>query len=104
MSFKKNYFTLIELLIVVVILAILAGGAIATYSGYDKQAAKGQARNEIARLEAAIRNYQISKGVYPTNFDSLLSVKNSNIQNTAKASFSSSGQRSTIGINNRRGI
>ena len=70
---KKFPFTLIEVLTVVSILAILSGGVIAVYRGFDKTSAKGQARNDIQQLSSLIKIYQATTTKYPFGFDSLLS-------------------------------
>ena len=65
-------FTLVELLVVVSILAILAGGAIAVFDGVGRRAAKGQAINDMAQLTRIIKNFQALQRELPSNFDSLL--------------------------------
>ena len=67
-------FTLVELLVVVTILAILAGGAIAVFDGVGRRAAKGQAINDMSQLTRIIKNYQATQRTLPSNFDSLLKV------------------------------
>ena len=74
-NFKRRTFTLVELLVVVTILAILAGGAIAVFDGVERRAAKGQAISEIAALSAVIKNATTISEEYPTNFDSLLMTR-----------------------------
>ena len=72
-SIKKS-FTLVELLVVVTILAILAGGAIAVFDGVGRRAAKGQAINDMSQLTRIIKNFQATQRTLPSNFDSLLKV------------------------------
>ena len=85
---KKKTFTLIELLVVVAILSILAGGAVAVYDGLEKKAAKAQARAEIAQLQLVIKNYHsLNNGLYPSNWDSLLSVPGNSISATPNNNY-----------------
>jgi len=69
---KSGGFTLLELIIVVAILAIIAGGLIAAYDGLDKQASKGVATFNIGALDQAIRTFAVVNNSHPDNYDSLL--------------------------------
>ena len=60
-------FTLIELLIVVAIVAILAGLALSTLGYANTKSARSRAGAEIAALSAAIESFKVDKGFYPTN-------------------------------------
>jgi type II secretion system protein G len=59
--------TLIELLIVVAIIAILAGLTLSTMGYVNKKGARSRAEAEIAALSAAIESYKLEFGTYPTN-------------------------------------
>ncbi len=66
-------FTLLELLVVVAILVIVAGGLIAAYDGLEKKSAQGVATFDIAALDSAVRTFRATNnGLYPDSFDSLL--------------------------------
>jgi prepilin-type N-terminal cleavage/methylation domain-containing protein len=68
-------FTLLELLVVVAILAIIAGGVMAAYDGLEEQSAKGDASHSIATIDSAIRAASvINDGDAPNDLDSLIAV------------------------------
>jgi type II secretory pathway pseudopilin PulG len=60
-------FTLVELLGVIVVIGILAGITLGGAGAVRRQAAVGQAKAEIAALEAACARFQTELGFYPTN-------------------------------------
>jgi prepilin-type N-terminal cleavage/methylation domain-containing protein len=64
-------FTLLELLIVVAILAIVAGGLLVAYDDLDDQAAEGAAAHTLAVLDKAVRTYSVVERGAPNYLDSL---------------------------------
>jgi len=58
-------FTLIELMAVVAIIAILAGLVLGGAGAVRSRAARGQAKAEIAAIEAGLARYQMDFGSYP---------------------------------------
>jgi prepilin-type N-terminal cleavage/methylation domain-containing protein len=60
-------FTLIELLIVIAIIAILAGFVMATAGYVQKKGKRSRAEAEIAALSAALENYRSDNGAYPSD-------------------------------------
>jgi len=60
-------FTLVELLGVIVVIGILAGITLGGAGAVRRHAAVGQAKAEIAALEAACARYQTELGFYPSN-------------------------------------
>jgi prepilin-type N-terminal cleavage/methylation domain-containing protein len=58
-------FTLVELLIVISIIALLAGLIFAGLAAVNKNKIKTRARAELAKLELAINAYQTKLGFYP---------------------------------------
>lgn len=67
-------FTLLELLVVVAILAIIAGGLIVAYDGLEKKSALGEASHAIAGVDNAVRTFTSLRGAAPDNMDSLLAA------------------------------
>ena len=65
-SRRPGAFTLIELLIVISIIAILAGLAFPAVQGALGQGRKAQARNDVNQLAAAIKAYQLEYGRLPS--------------------------------------
>ena len=58
-------FTILELLIVIAIIAILAGLILSTAGYIQKKGASSRAEAEIAALTVALENYKADKGDYP---------------------------------------
>lgn len=64
---KTSAFTLIELLIVIAIIAVLAGLVLGAAGSVQKKGARSRAESEIAAIGAALENYKADNGDYPTN-------------------------------------
>lgn len=64
---RREAFTLIELLIVISIIAILAGLAFPAVQGALGQGKKAQARNDVNQLAAAIKAFQLEYGRLPAS-------------------------------------
>ena len=58
-------FTLVELLIVVAIIAILAGLTLSILGGVQRKSAASRAQAEVASISAAIDSYFLDNGFYP---------------------------------------
>lgn len=67
-------FTMLELLVVVAILAIIAGGLLVAYDGLEKKSALAEASHGIAGLDGAVRNFTSLRGTAPDNLDSMLAA------------------------------
>src|SRR3990172_37193 len=59
-------FTLIEVMVVVVILAILAGIIVPRIMGRPEEAKRTKAQIDIKSIEEALNLYKLDNGVYPT--------------------------------------
>jgi len=70
----QKFFSLMELVIVLAIAAIVAGGALASYDGMQATAAQGVASKDIATISSAIRNYTAIEKSAPNDFDSMLAA------------------------------
>src|SRR5437867_59692 len=62
---RYNAFTLIELIVVVTIIAILAGLVLSTAGYARKKGARARAETEIAAMSAACESYKADNGIYP---------------------------------------
>jgi len=69
---RQGGFTLLELLVVVAILAIVAGGLLVAYDGMEAKAAKGQATFNLAAVDKGVRAFKVVTGGFPNELDSLL--------------------------------
>ena len=63
---KQAGFTLIELMVVVVIIAILAGLVIPRFMGETDKAKQAKAKMQIESLESALKMYKLDNGSYPS--------------------------------------
>jgi len=66
-------FTLIELMVVVAVIAILAGLVLGGVGAVRQRAARGQAKAEVAAIEAGLARYQMDFGQYPVAVGALSS-------------------------------
>jgi prepilin-type N-terminal cleavage/methylation domain-containing protein len=69
---KQSGFTLLELLVVVSILAIIAGAVISSLDGKSETAGQGVALHTMGTLENATRQHQAIERGLPNSLDSLL--------------------------------
>lgn len=64
---KKAYgFTIVELLIVIVVIAILAAITIVAYNGMQERAHLAKMKSDFANIERAIGVYKAENGQWPT--------------------------------------
>ncbi len=68
---QRNGFTLIELMLVVVILAVLSALIVPKFTGQSKKAKVVAAKSDITTLELAIDTFEIHMGRYPTNSEGI---------------------------------
>jgi len=64
---KNRGFTIVELLIVVVVIAILAAITIVSYNGITKRASEAAVKTDAAQASKAIAIDYINNGTYPTS-------------------------------------
>ena len=72
---RRKGFTLIELLIVMVILGLLAALVGPRFFGQEKKARQRAAKGQIALFEAALDNYRLDIGRYPTTEQGLQALR-----------------------------
>lgn len=73
---KKPGFTIVELLIVIVVIAILAAVSVVAYSGITNQAKHSAALSDLGQIAKKMEIYKVRNGSYPTGnyqdaFDSI---------------------------------
>ena len=61
---KQTGFTIVELLIVIVVIAILAAITIVAYNGIQQRARDTQRKSDIANIAKALKLYAVDKGDY----------------------------------------
>lgn len=64
---RQSGFTIVELLIVVVVIAILAAITIVSYNGIQSRAKLSGAQSDLAASSKKIELYKVDKGIYPTS-------------------------------------
>jgi general secretion pathway protein G len=80
MSILKRYlrnekgFTMIEMMVVLIIIAVLIAGGIKFYSGYMENARVTKAKAQISTMQAALDSYYAEKSAYPNDVDQLLNA------------------------------
>jgi len=62
---RRQAFSLIELLVVIVLILILTGLLIGAASYAQRASAENRARAEIRALELALQSYKMDNGMYP---------------------------------------
>ena len=73
---RRNAFTLIELLLVLVILSILAAVVVPKFTNRTEQAREAAAKTEISGMDAAMDTFEIDNGRYPTNEEGIAALTN----------------------------
>ena len=68
---RRDAFTLIELLLVLVILSVLAAVVVPKFTKRSEQARVTAARTDIARLSSCLDMFEIDTGRYPTEQEGL---------------------------------
>lgn len=58
-------FTIVELLIVIVVIAILAAITIVAFNGIQQRGRDGQRMSEVGNIKKAIEMYKVDNGTYP---------------------------------------
>jgi general secretion pathway protein G len=67
----RSAFTLIELLLVLVILAILAAVVVPKFTGRTEQAKIGAAKADVSNLKTCLNNFEVDNGRFPSNEEGL---------------------------------
>ncbi len=64
---RKQGFTIVELLIVIVVIGILAGLVITTYSGIQQRARNTERQTDLKAVQGQLEAYFAQNGRYPTS-------------------------------------
>ena len=64
-NMKKQGFTLVELLIVIVVIAILAAISIVSYQGIAASATLSNAKHDVSNIAKQMELYRVDNGAYP---------------------------------------
>ena len=67
MKKSRSGFTIIELLIVIVVIAILAAITVIAYNGIQKRARDSQRKSDMALLQKALEMYYLDNGKFPAS-------------------------------------
>lgn len=68
---NKQGFTMIEMMVVLIIIAVLIAGGIKFYNGYIQNARITKAKSQITTMQAAMDSYYSETGSYPQAMDAL---------------------------------
>lgn len=71
---SRKGFTIVELLIVVVVIAILAAITIVSYNGIQNRATDSVVQSDIRQLSKQLDSYNVTNGSYPTSDAELTSI------------------------------
>lgn len=71
---RKQGFTLVELLLVLVILGALAAIVVPKFAGRTQQAKEQQAVTQISSFETALNSFEVDNGYYPQGNEGLLDL------------------------------
>jgi general secretion pathway protein G len=73
---SEKGFTLVEVMIVVIILAILGGIAMVSFGGLDAQAKNARAQADMRVIATALKGFRSETGVWPTAIQGLAVLSN----------------------------
>lgn len=71
---NEKGFSMIEMMVVLIIIAVLIGGGIRFYVGYIENARVTKAKAQIGVMQAALDAYYAEQGEYPNDETSLLNA------------------------------
>ena len=75
----KRGFTIVELLIVIVVIAVLAAISIVAYNGIQSRAQLSSAQSTTSTVAKKVELFKVDNGVYPNSIDSCPTPTGTNI-------------------------
>ena len=89
---KQKGFTIVELLIVIVVIAILAAITIVAFNGVQQRAQASTIQNDLRNIATKLKLFQADNGRYPSNVTELAAME-------FKASKNAYATSSTVAVN-----
>jgi len=89
-NFKNRGFTIVELLIVIVVIAILAAITIVAYNGIQQRAHTTTAKNAATNVRKKVESYNAINNTFPT-FNSSAGAITTTLSGTTETSLNGSG-------------
>jgi general secretion pathway protein G len=71
---NESGFTMIEMMVVLIIIAVLIAGGVTFYSGYVENSKITKAKSQITVMQGAMDTWYAEKAVYPETADLLVSA------------------------------
>lgn len=97
---NEKGFTMIEMMVVLIIIAVLIGGGIKFYSDYIENARVTKAKAQINVMQAALDAYYAENGEYPETDDDLLTAGISAVDDTTLSAKDPWGQNYKYAVDN----
>lgn len=72
---RKNGFTLIEVMVVIIMIGILAAVAVPIYTGYTNKARANEGIVALGAIKTYLLEYKLSQGVWPTENPTIITDK-----------------------------
>ncbi len=90
-SKNQKGFTIVELLIVVVVIAILAAITIVAYNGITSRTRQSMMQSDLQQTAKLIENYKTTNGSYPGSLSQLNNGQGVTASNGSQYAYSTSG-------------
>lgn len=87
---KQSGFTIVELLIVIVVIAILAAISVVTFTGIQNRARTSSGQQLASQVETKAQAFYTVAAGYPAAYDQFEKIKESKLEGIASANFKSS--------------
>lgn len=91
-------FTIVELLIVIVVIAILAAITIVSYNGITSQTRQSVMKSELKQVSKLIQNYKVANGAFPSSLGQLNNGQGVNAPSDSEYGYTTSGDNYFLSI------